>query len=144
MEASGGYASELTLYLARKYPIVYQIDKGKYLSQRMYDSLKIDVQKIYEDVRQKYERLEHQALRASRPHTRRSMTNKDITNLTNGKDINEALENSPDPGMIEALLSPAQVEVVHEYKQRQMEEQHAAMAAEVQARWEIFFSSFFK
>ena len=58
--------------------------------------------------------------------------------MKNGSDINEALENSPDPGMIESLLSPAQREVVQDYKRRQMEEQYAAMTAEVKARFVIF------
>ena len=52
--ASGGCASELTLYLARKYPIVYQMDSKKYISQRNYDSLKIDqdLEQIYQEVQQ--------------------------------------------------------------------------------------------
>ena len=50
--SSGGYASELTLFLARKYPIVYQLDSKKYISQRNYDSLKIDqdLEQIYQEV----------------------------------------------------------------------------------------------
>ena len=146
LEASGGNASELTLYLARKYPIVYLVTESrKYISQRTYDSLQKqdkDLEQIYQDVQQEFEQRERKAVRARRPHTRRSMTNKDITNLTNGKEINEALENSPDPGMIEALLSPAQKDVVYEYKQRQMEEAYAAMTAEVRARWDNFFLSY--
>ena len=59
--------------------------------------------------------------------------------MKNGSEINEALENSPDPGMIESLLSPAQREVVQDYKRRQMEEQYAAMTAEVKARFVKFF-----
>ena len=54
--------------------------------------------------------------------------------MTNGSEINEALENSPDPSMIESLLSPAQLQVVQEYKRSQMEEQYAAMSAQVKAR----------
>ena len=85
---------------------------------------------------QEFEKREHQAQKARRrkPHTRRSITNKEISNLTNGSEINEALENSPDPSMIESLLSPAQLQVVQEYKRSQMEEQYAAMSAQVKAR----------
>ena len=89
-----------------------------------------------QEVQQEFEQREHQAQKARRrkPHTRRSITNKEISNLTNGSEINEALENSPDPSMIESLLSPAQLQVVQEYKRSQMEEQYAAMSAQVKAR----------
>ena len=64
--SSGGYASELTLFLARKYPIVYQLDSKKYISQRNYDSLKIDqdLEQIYQEVQQEFEQREHQAQKA--------------------------------------------------------------------------------
>ena len=40
------------------------------------------------------------------------------------------------------MLSPAQREVVQDYKRSQMEEQYAAMTAEVKARFEQFFFEF--
>ena len=136
LTGNGGAASELSLYFARKYPIVYTLENKQVVNQRKYDTMNFeqDLEKIYHDVQYEFEQRERSRQKTRRPSTRRSMSNKDIAKLTKGNEITDAIENSPEPGMIESLLSPAQVQAVHDYKRRQWEDLHAAMEKEVKER----------
>lgn len=142
--ANGGLASQLTLYIARKHPVVYSKETTKeQISQRMADAIMTsskheqDLEQIYHEVQREFEQREWTRQKSRRPLTRRStnlMSTKEVGRLTYGKDIHEAIENSPDPSRIEAVLSPAQVEALQEFKRGQWEELHLAMKAEVEVR----------
>lgn len=117
--ATGGYVSELTLYLARKYPIAYTLETKEVINQRKYDLInkkEKDLEQIYMEVQKEFEMRERSQQKSRRPSTRRSMADKEVSKLHLGKDINEAIENSPDPSMIECLLTPNQIQAVQDYK----------------------------
>jgi hypothetical protein len=69
-------------------------------------------------VRSEFEAREFKQQKARRPLTRRSLNiSIDVASLTYGQEINDAIENCPEPGKIEAMLAPCQMEalqVVHD------------------------------
>ena len=105
------------------------------LSQRQCDSLGSrdqGLENIYQDVQREFELRESKKVR--KPLTRRTRNRKEISSLYTGKEIHEAIETCPDPGLIQSMLTAAQSLALEEYQRCQWEEIHAAMRKEVESR----------
>ena len=91
--ANGGIASEMTVFIARKYPVVYNDadNPGQaYLNQKMADVIQQqreqnqNLEQIYEEVRSEFEKRERKKNADHKPRTRRRAS---MDNQLNPKEI---------------------------------------------------------
>ena len=157
----GGLVSELCVEIVRQYPLVYKESNSSeiniennlrpsFINEKVYErklALKrIDKNKIaeeiYIEVQKEFEKNENKALHDKASSNRNTkgkksrifLSDKEIKDLCTGEDINDAVEESPDPSAIESLLSHDQCRMLQDFKQAQRENKISMMKGEIEKR----------
>ena len=161
---NGGFVSELLIEVVRQYPLVYKesspsennIDstyRPVFINEKVYErntTLKrIDknkiIEEIYLEVQKEFECNEKQNKKntysnlatrkgISSKKTSRFPSEKEIKELCTGEEINDAVEESPDPSAVESLLSKDQCRVLQDYKQALKDKKESLMKLEIEKR----------
>ena len=155
---NGGLVSEIQVEIVRQYPLVYKkLDASKnrgsnfrpvFVNEKVFEKQqqrkRIDKNKIaeeiYMEVQKEFETNDkiypnsasRNNIRKKRNHT--YLSEKEIKELCTGEEINDAVEESPDPSAIESILTNDQCRMLQNYRQAQNDEKFAMLKTEIEKR----------
>ena len=156
---NGGLVSEIQIEIVRQYPLVYKKSDAsknssgsnfrpvfvnekvfeKQLQRKKIDKNKI-AEEIYMEVQREFETNDKiYRNRASRNNIKKKrnrvyLSEKEIKELCTGEEINDAVEESPDPSAIESILTSDQCRMLQNYRQAQNDEKFAILKNEIEKR----------